>query len=427
VLFGKRRQEAATERIAAAKTLVKTAKEQGYDVSFARGQLKRAEVLFKEGKFEEAETLAGRSETVANAVLKHSDAVLKLVAEIEGYRDELVAYGLDVTDVEADIARIRDLLTKGFVKVQGKIAAAPTYSAGFAARAVTKYAARVKGHEEAAALLAETQKRLELEVASRPNVSAADLKKGAWRGVFDALGKAEEGFDRGRYQEAKDLLQWANALAKETAEQYVTILADLEVAQSARQKLEADGIPPAAVAEVVARAEEALKSGDLELARTATKEARALAESVREQHAGAALALKQAADTIEQSRKWGFNPSAAQAKLDEATRMLHDGQFEKAQITANEASTEAAAIRESHRSLAERIAAVVQEARTLAAVDPAESRRIQETLENVERDLQDGKYKACEESLELAAFMMDALRRKTASRMTATDDLTTAV
>ena len=426
MLFGKRRQEAASARITAAKTLVRTAKEQGFDVSFARGQLKRAEVLFKEEKFEEAETLAGRSETVANAVLKHAEGVLKLVTEIEGYRDELVAYGLDVIDIEADIARIRELLTKGFVKVQGKIAAAPTYAAGFAARAVAKYAGRVKGHEEAARLLAETQRRLEHDVASRPNVSAADLKKGAWRGVFDALSKAEDGFDRGRYQEATDLLQWANALAKETAEQYSTVLADLEIAQSARQKLEADGIPPTAVAEVVARAEEALKTGDLEMARTATKEARTLAENVREQHAAATLALKQAAEAIDQSKKWGFNPSAAQQKLDEAAATLQEGKFDKVIAQAAEAATLATSIRESHRSLSERIAAVVLEARTLAAGDPAESRRILETLENVERDLQDGHYKACEESLELASFMMDTLRRKSASRMAA-DDLTTAV
>ena len=101
-------------------------------------------------------------------------------------------------------------------------------------------------------------------------------------GPHASLENAEASFDAGRYEEARDLADWAAAMTKQVVDRVGQALEDFEVAEAARDRLTAEGIPSGAMESTLLDARERIEAGDLEGAAAAAKEARDNAERIRE-------------------------------------------------------------------------------------------------------------------------------------------------
>ena len=409
---GKQRLEAAKARVEAARAAVAAATDEGLQPAGALSELRKAEGLLAARMPEEAVAHAARAEAVAEAVVEHGPAVRRHLVAIREHRDELVAFGLDADDADQAIAKIGELMGKSFVKVKGKSLPAPAHAARVAENAAAKYAARVEAYAEARSAVQAARNALEIQIASRPHLDAANLRAGAFGGPNASLENAEASFDAGRYEEARDLADWAAAMTKQVVERVGQALEDFEVAEAARDRLAAEGIPAGAMAETLQRARERIEAGDLEGAAASASEARGEAERIREAYGAAALAVKRGEEAAEQARQWGFKPTVAVAQLEEASRLLKAGEIEKARAVAEAARAAAANVRETHRSATERIAAVRHEVRVAEARDPERVGRIETLLREASRALEEGDQKGCQENLELAVFLLGELKRK---------------
>lgn len=409
---GKQRLESAKARVEAARAAVAAATDEGLQPAGALSELRKAEGLLAARKPEEAMHHATRAESVAEAVVDHGPAVRRHLAAIREHRDELVAFGLDADDADQVIAKIGELMGKSFVKVKGKSLPAPAHAAKVAENAATKYAARVEAYAEARNAIQAARNALEAQVTSRPHLDAANLRAGAFSGPYASLENAEASFDVGRYEEARDLADWASAMTKQVVERFGQALEDFEVAEAARDKLASEGIPPGALASSLQGVRERIEAGDLEGAAAAAQEVRAEAERLREAYGAAVLAVKRGEEAAEQARQWGFKPTVAVAQLEEASRLLKAGEVEKARAVAEAARAAAANVRETHRTASERIAAVRHEVRVAEARDPERAGRVETLLQEASRALEEGDQKGCQENLELAVFLLGELKRK---------------
>jgi hypothetical protein len=410
VLFGRKQQEAAQAAVEAARKTIAAVQEGGLDPDAAEAMLARAEELVAARDYEEAERRARRAGRLAEALREHAPKVEQQLLAAEASRDELRQSGIDIRDV-AEEERIREVLAKGFVKVKGKVLTGPEFAAKLAARLARRYAGRVAAHSEANKAVTAAAATLQHEVSSKSHVSAEVLKRGAWHGAFDALEKAQAAFAKAEFEEARDFADWAVAVSKEMRERFEPLLADYEVAEAAYEKLVADGISAHAMMPALLRARDLIQSGELEPARERAREARQESERLRSAHGAASLALKKAEETIQEVAGWGFRSVLAASKVEEARRLLREGEFDSAARVAEEARATASSLRETHRATAERIGAARREMESLPGADPEEAERVESLLQEAERDLEEGNYKGCEQNLELATFMLDELKR----------------
>jgi len=413
VLFGRKKLDSANAAIEQAKAAIEAAKEEGLEPAAASALLEKAEAEAAKRHHEEASRQASRAERLAASLRKHVPEVRQSLLEMEARVDELRQYGIDLPGVAEETASIEAVLAKGFVKVKGNVLTGPEHAAKVATRTAARYAAKVVAYAEAHKAVTAATATLRQEVAAHPHVDPQVLQRGAWHGAFEALEKAQAAFAQAKFAEARDLADWAVALSKETRERFDPIIADLEVAEASREKLAADGIYMPTMMPALERARDLILAGELERARERAKEARAEAERLRLVHAEASQAIKRAGETVQEVSQWGFKPILAATRLEEASRLLREGEFESATRVAEEARGTASSLRETHRATAERIGSARRELQTLTTADPEEAQRTESLLREAERDLEEGNYKGSEQNLELALFMLDELRRNT--------------
>ena len=410
-IFGKKRLESAKSALDKSRAKLDEVREGGSEPMAAEALLKRAQEFLEDRQFEEAERQAKRARELADALEEHEPAVRKAILEIEARRDEMRAMGLDVSTAEGDIAHVREVLSKGYVKVKGKVLPGPEYAVRVATRIAARYAGRLAAYADADKAIAAANAALNLEISSHPHIDPMTLQRGIWRSAFDSLDKAQTAFSEGRYDEARDLADWASALSRETRERFEGVLADYEVAEASREKLAADGILANTMLPALGRARDLIQAGELDKARERAREARQEAERTRHVHGEAAQAIRQAEATITEVSQWGFKPLGASGKLEEAGRLLQTGDFDGAKAAAEAARQIATSIRETHRDTAERIGAARTEVQRLTGPAAGEGLRIEALLLEAERDLEDGNYKGCQQNLELAVFMLDEAKR----------------
>ncbi|TLZ58447.1 MAG: hypothetical protein E6K17_00805 [Methanobacteriota archaeon] len=222
----------------------------------------------------------------------------------------------------------------------------------------------------------------------------------------DILQEAKGELRENRFEEATELARWTVATLQQIEATVVRVTgAVTRVAEGARA-LRSEGGGAAEVEDLLSVCRTALGKGKFDEASEIAERAGARLVEIRDAYRSLVLRMRSAEDAIADVEGWGFDAHEPRTILSEARGLVRAGDYEGAGTRLDEARSAAQGLRETHRTIAARILAMQRSAASLRSVNPSSSKEATELLTKAEGLLAEGRYRACEEDLELASLLL---------------------
>jgi hypothetical protein len=222
----------------------------------------------------------------------------------------------------------------------------------------------------------------------------------------DVLEDARAKLRANAFERAQDLAGWTLATARQIEGTYGRVTAAFTRVEEGARALRSEGGVAVEVERLLGVCRTALGTGKFDEAAEIADRAGARLAEIRDAYRSLVLRRRTTEASITEVEGWGFDAREARGILQDARRLLEAGDYGAAGTRLDEARQSAKGLRETHRAIADRIHTMRGSVASMRSIDPASAREAEDLLARAEGLLGEGRYRACEEDLELASLLL---------------------
>lgn len=370
------------------------------DLGPARREHARATDAFRARRYRAAIERARHAESWATRLARDHAAAKQAIAKLRADRTRITPTGVSLAEVDALLDRATAAMTAVVEMEDDGRLTAYEEAERLAEEGVELLRDRVSRSVEMLRAVSEAEARLGALRAGIRSVRAEVLDESLVGPAEAALAAARAGLATGGDEDAAGRAWEAIARAETVDQEVRRAVTAYEITDGALRSLREEGAPVASIEVRFARARTSLEMGDLRTALEIIQDSAGEITRLRNAHRSIVLHAREARDAVAQVEEWGFNVHEALDQLREADRCIGAGRYDEATIAVARAREIASGIRETHRTLASRIADLRRPVTGLRVRDPARAVEADGLLARAESLLDEGLYGECEETLE---------------------------
>ncbi len=265
---------------------------------------------------------------------------------------------------------------------------------------------RIPEFKEASAAVSEADRALRAAAVSNRYVEPDAFRFFVLKPAADVLEEAKATLAANAFTEARDLARGALATARRIEEKVGRVTAAFLGVEAAAQALRAEGASIGEVEDLLEICRSALERGKFDDALEISGRAGARLAELRDAFRSLVLRRRNAEEAIKEVERWGFDVRGPLEMLREALARMEAGEYEEAGARLDEARAAARGLRDTHRATAARIAEMRRSIAPLRAANPDAAAEAEALLAKAEALLDEGKYRACEEDLQIASLLL---------------------
>ncbi len=404
-LFQGRAREEALAAITSCDATLEALAVGGADLGPARRLRERAKSLVRPDPKAALEA-ATRAEETATLLHRLHTTSSKGIARLRAEWARMARLGMNVADMD----RLLRAATKWMARKVEKDGdpGFPGYArAGeLAVRGLRLAQQRVPQFKESSAAVFEAEEALRRAAGSNRHVEAGAFRFLVLKPAMDVLAEAKAKLAADAFTEARDLARWTVAMA-EQIERTVGRVTDAYLGvEAAARSLRAEGASVGAVEDLLAVCRSALEEGKFDDALEIAGRAGKRLGELRGAYRSLVLLRRNAEEAIEEVEQWGFDAREPRGILKDAGALIDAGRYEEAVVKLDEARGAARGLRDTHRATAARIAEMRKSLPPLRAANPEAAAEAEGLLAKAEGLLDEGKYRACAEDLQIAGLIL---------------------
>ncbi len=387
----------------------------GADLGPARRLRERAgEALRKDprGAIEAAE----KAKATAKLLDRLHGAAARGIARLRIERDRMTKLGMDPTDVESLIQEASSWMGKSVERDGDPDFPAYGKAAEVALEGLRLAKTRIPRYRAAAAAIADAERAIRETVAANRSVTPEAFKFFVLKPATDMLDAAYARLRGNEFDDATELARSTIEDATSVRETCLRVTALYESAAEGVNALKEEGAAVAEAEDLLALSRSALERGKFEDAAGVATQTAARLEAIRGTYRDLVLRERTAAEALVEVRQWGFDVRDPRAILEDARALRGAGRYEEAARRFDEARGAAYGLRETHRSAAARIDDARRSVATVRAANPESAAQATGLLERAEGFLEEGRYRECEENLQLASLLLAVPETQTPAR-----------
>ena len=366
----------------------------------------RAEGLVRRGAYREAVDAARKAEETAKLVDRLHTAASQGIARLRTERSRMAKLGMAVEDVDPLVAAGESWMTKTLARDGDPQFPAYSKAGEFALRGLKLAKERVPKFKSAAAAVYDSEQALRAMIASNRFVERSAFEFFVLKPATDVLKEAKGKLRANAFEEAENLAQQTLAMAKQIDETYGRVTDAFTKVDEGLRAFRSEGGVTADAEALLTVCRTALEHGKFEEAAEVAGKAGTLLGEVRAAYRSLVLKLRTAEDAIGEAERWGFDVQEPRAILSEARHLMEAGRYEEAGPRLDAARAAALGVRETHRATASRIVAMRQRIAGIRPMNAAVAAEAEVMLSKAETLLEEGRYGACEEDLQIASLLL---------------------
>ena len=375
------------------------------DLGPARRLRDRAEALVRRDP-RAALDAARRAEETAKLLDRLLTASTEGLARLRAERARMAKLGMGVRDVDALLKVATEWMSRT-VERDGDPAFPGYAKAGeLALKGLRVAQQRIPRFKESSAAVFEAEAALRRAVESNRFVEAGAFRFFVLKPAMDVLDAAKAKLAANAFTEARDLAREAVATAGQIETTVGRVTEAFIGVEEAARALRAEGASVGEVEDLLAVCRSALEQGKFDDALEISGRAGARLAELREAYRSLVLRRRTAEEAIAEVEQWGFDVREARKTLDQARGLMDAGRYGEAGARLDEARAAARGLRDTHRATAARISEMRKSLPSLRAADPDAAAEAEGLLAKAEALLDEGKYRACEEDLQIASLIL---------------------
>ncbi len=363
------------------------------------------------------EALDGRDARGAVDAARRAEAVAKLLDRLHGAASEgvqrlriergrMTKLGMNVEDVDALIREASAWMGRSTERDGDPDFPAYGKAAEIALEGLRLAAARVPRFKAAAAAVADAERAVRQTVASNRHVAPEAFRFFVLKPAADALEASYAKLRANAYEEAGELARSTLDRAGQIRETYGRVTEAYQVVAEAARSLREEGATVVEVDDLLAVCRSALERGKFEDAAGIAAQAGKRLDEIREGFRSLVQKERTARDAIAEVEQWGFDVREPRGILKSARSLMESGRYEESANLLDEARTVAQGLRETHRTTAARIAEMRRSVVAVRPANPTAAAEAEALIEKAGALLEEGRYRQCEEDLELASLLL---------------------
>ncbi len=375
------------------------------DLGPARRLRDRAESLVRSDP-RTALQAARRAEETAKLLDRLRTASAEGLARLKAERARMAKLGMGVRDVDALLTAATEWMSRTVERDGDPAFPAYAKTGELALRGLRIAQQRIPQFKEASAAVFEAEEALRRAVESNRFVEPGAFRFFVLKPAMDALDEARAKLAANAFPEARDLARGAISTAGQIEVKVGRVTeAFLGVEESARG-LRAEGAATGEVEDLLAICRSALEQGKFDDALEVSGRAGVRLAELREAYRALVLRRRTAEEAVAEVEQWGFDVREARGTLEQARGLMDAGRYEEAGVRLDEARAAARGLRDTHRATAARIAEMRKSLPSLRVSDPDAATEAEGLLSKAEALLDEGKYRASEEDLQIASLIL---------------------
>ena len=413
-LFRNRAREAAKAALTSVDETLAILESGSADLGPAIRLRERAAELGRGRDYKAAAETAARAEATAKLLDRLHTAASGGIARLTSERDRMAKLGVAVQDLDRLIAAAG--VTMSHTVERDGDPRFPAYGkAGeLALKGLRIAQARFPRFKAASASVFEAETALRGLVAANRFVDPDAFEFFVLKPAADVLAGARAKLRANAFDAAEDLARSTLATARRIKETYGRVTGALAGVEEGARALRSEGGAAVEVEALLSACRTALGRGKFEEAAALAERAGARLVEVRDAYRSLVLTRRTTEEAISEVEGWGFDAREAREILQDARRLMETGEYAASALRFEAARTAAKGLRETHRAIADRIASMKKSVTTIRSIDPPSAREADDLLAKAEGLLGEGRYRACEEDLELASLLLVDAEARTA-------------
>ena len=405
-LFRNRAREAAEAALKSADGTIMILDSGDADLGPADRLREKAAELGRKRDYKGAAETATKAEATAKLLDRLYTAASGGIARLKSERARMAKLGVGVQDIDrliaaADIAMSHSILRDGDPKF-------PAYGkAGeLALKGLRIAQARLPRFKAASASVFEADQALRKLVEANTVVDRSAFEFFVLKPAAEVLEEARGKLRANDFEPAQELARWTLATARRIEASVGRVTSALTRVELGAKALRSEGGIAVEVEDLLGACRTALGKGKFDEGSEIAERAGMRLATIREQYRSVVLGLRTADQAITEVEGWGFDAREPRGILDDARRLMAAGDYGPAGARLDAARKAAKGLRETHRVVADRIATMRKSAASVRSIDPPSAKEVEELLARADGLLEEGRYRACEEDLELASLLL---------------------
>ena len=405
-LFRNRAREEAESAIRSCDETLAILESGSADLGPAERLRAQAGDLRERGAYRDAVEACRRAEETARLLDRLHTAATEGVSRLRSERTRMVRLGITVDDIDGLIGSAGAWMSKTVARDGDPRFPAYAKAGELALKGLRLTQERVPRFKAASAAVFEAEQALRQMVEANRFVDRAAFEFLVLKPAADVLGEARAKLRANAFPEAQELARWTLATAKQIDATCLRVTQAYENVSEGAKALRSEGGVAPEVDDLLAVCRTALGNGKFDDAAEILERAGARLATVRDVYRSLVLRLRNAEDTINEVEGWGFEAGEPRAILAIARGQIEAGEYLEAGARLDEARRAAVGLRETHRATAGRIAEARRSVAAMRAKDPATAGEAEGLLVKAESLLEEGRYRACDENLQIAALLL---------------------
>ncbi|OGS51056.1 MAG: hypothetical protein A3K65_01025 [Euryarchaeota archaeon RBG_16_68_12] len=405
-LFGGRGRDEAETALRSCDDALAALEPGGADLGAARRLRDRAREALDARDPRGAVEAARKAEAVAKLLARLHGAASQGIVRLRIERGRMAKLGMGVEDADALIQEAAAWMGRSMERDGDPDFPAYGKAAELALEGLRLAAARVPRYKAAAAVVADAEQAVRETVASNRFVAPEAFRFFVLRPAADALEASYAKLRANAYEEAGELARSTLERAGQIRQTYGRVTEAYQGVAAAAQALRDEGATVVEVDDLLAVCRSALERGKFEDAAEVAAQAGRRLEEIHEAFRSLVLKERTAREAIAEVEQWGFDVREPRGILKSARSLMGSGRYEEAGNLLDEARTAAQGLRDTHRTTAERIAEMRRSVAAVRLANPAAAAEAEALLAKAEGLLDEGRYRQCEEDLQLASLLL---------------------
>src|SRR5881296_3911365 len=376
------------------------------DLGPARRLRERSADLGGKGAYREATEAARKAEETARLLDRIHTAATEGLTRLKSERTRMARLGMAVSEVDDLIERAGSWMSRPSERFGDPRFPAYSKAGELALQGLRLAKERIPRFKGASAVVFEAEQALRQMAESNRFVDKGAFEFLVLKPAADALGDAKAKLQANAFSEAEDRARWTLAAARQIETTYGRVTRSYEGVAEGAKAFRSEGGTATEVEDLLAVSRLALEKGKFDEAADIAESAGGHLREVREEYRSLVLKQRTAEDAIREVETWGFNAKEPRAILQDARSLMVAGKYREAAVRVEEARHAAQALRETHRASAARIAEMRRSIVAVRSTSPRSAAEADALLTRAETLLEEGRYRACEENLQIASLLL---------------------
>ena len=376
------------------------------DLGPAQRLRERSADLAGEGAYREATEAARKAEETARLLDRIHTAATEGLTRLKSERTRMARLGMAVSEVDDLIERAGSWMSRTSERFGDPRFPAYSKAGELALQGLRLAKERIPRFKGASAVVFEAEQALRQMAESNRFVDKGAFEFLVLKPAADALGDAKAKLQANAFSEAEDRARWTLAAARQIETTYGRVTRSYEGVAEGAKAFRSEGGTATEVEDLLAVSRLALEKGKFDEAADIAERAGGHLREVREEYRSLVLKQRTAEDAIREVETWGFNAKEPRAILQDARSLMVAGKYREAAVRVEEARHAAQALRETHRASAARIAEMRRSIVAVRSTSPRSAAEADALLTRAETLLEEGRYRACEENLQIASLLL---------------------